>query len=103
MKTSDENAFEDGSVTFDGNVTKINLNERVKVKLTDFGKDIFYHQYDELNKVSGRVVFEPEFPKVDEDGYASFVLWQFMLLYGDYMEMGERNVIKPLEIIYTGE
>ena len=28
----------------------INLNDRIKVKLTPKGVDIFYHQHDELNK-----------------------------------------------------
>ena len=31
------------------NDIRINLNEAVKVKLTDLGKDIYYHQFDELN------------------------------------------------------
>ena len=29
---------------------EINLNETIRVKLTDLGKDIYYHQYDELHK-----------------------------------------------------
>ena len=29
---------------------RINLNEWVKVKLTDHGKEIYYHRYDEVNK-----------------------------------------------------
>jgi len=29
---------------------KLNMNSMIKVKLTPFGADIFYHQYDELNK-----------------------------------------------------
>lgn len=29
---------------------KINLNQWVKFKLTDYGKNIYYHRFDELNK-----------------------------------------------------
>jgi hypothetical protein len=34
----------------------INLNEVVKVKLTDLGKDIYYHQFAELNRRYGSIV-----------------------------------------------
>ena len=46
---------------------KINLNETVKVKLTDLGKDIFYHRFDDLNKYYGRQIVKPQFPKCDKD------------------------------------
>ena len=48
---------------------EINLNDFVRVKLNDYGKEIFYHQFDELNKKSGREVIKPYFPKVDDKGY----------------------------------
>ena len=84
---------------------KINLNETVKFKLTDYGKDIYYHQYDELNeyiKKKGRKPpFEQRMPEVDEKGYTEMQLWCFIELYGNYMGMAKPNVIEPLEIIYT--
>jgi len=76
----------------------INLNEYVKVKLTDYGKDIYYHQYDHLNKY--REIITPHFPEEDNKGYSTFQLWDFMRLYGEYMYMGGKEVIKPLEIVY---
>ena len=79
---------------------RINLNERVRVKLTDYGKEIYYHRVDDVNRRYGREVCKPSFPKVDKDGYSSFVLWDFMNLYGEHMTMGSQNVIKPLEIVY---
>lgn len=50
---------------------RLNLNDSVKVKLTDHGKDIYFHRYDELDKKLGR---KPtgHFPPVDEDGYTEF-------------------------------
>ena len=30
---------------------KINLNETVKVKLTDYGKDVYYHQFDDYGRI----------------------------------------------------
>lgn len=82
----------------------INLNESVKVKLTDYAKDIYYHQYDEVNKLAGKQIIKPSYPKVDEDGYATFQLWGFMRLFGPYiMHYGGSAVASPLEIIYDAE
>ena len=70
---------------------KLNLNSTVKVKLTDYGKDIYYHQYDELNeqiKQLGRKPIKPHFPEVDKNGYTQFQLWYFMQLYGTHMQLG---------------
>jgi hypothetical protein len=82
---------------------KINLNETVKVKLTDLGKDIYYHQFDDLNECYGRQIVKPRFPKCDDEGYTKFQLWEFMELYGEHMGMCKPNVIEPLEIVYEGD
>jgi len=88
-------------------VNKININERVKVKLTDYGKEIFYHQYDNFNKTYGKEIIKPYYPTVDSEGYTSFQLWRFMNLYGKYFDMGiytdMQNVIEPLEIVFESE
>lgn len=82
------------------NEVRINLNEVVKVKLTDLGKDIYYHQFDELNQRCGRIVCKPSFPEEDPEGYTKFQLWNFIELYGKCMGIAGPSVIKPLEIIY---
>lgn len=82
---------------------RLNLNESVKVKLTDLGKDIYYHQYDRVNSSYGKQICEPKMPKMDEDGYTSFQLWRFMELYGNYMGICKPNVIEPLEIVFEAE
>lgn len=79
---------------------RINLNEPVKVKLTDLGKDIYYHQYDRLNSAFGKQICKPSMPEVDAYGYTTFQLWCFMELYGVHMGMILPNVIEPLEIVY---
>ena len=79
---------------------RINLNEPIKAKLTDWGKEIYYHQYDRTNQIVGREICKPKFPKEDENGYTEFQLWCFMELYGMHMGMTLPNVIKPLEIVY---
>ncbi len=82
------------------NDIRINLNEPIKVKLTQLGKDIYYHQFDSLNKAIGEEICKPSYPVEDEDGYAEFQLWDFMNLYGDFMGVGLPNVIDPIEIVY---
>ena len=79
---------------------RLNLNDEIKVKLTEHGKDIYYHQYDRLNTALGREVCKPSYPKVDEDGYTTFQLWCFMELYGVHMGMTLPNVIEPLDIVF---
>lgn len=79
---------------------RINLNEPIKVKLTDWGKEIYYHQYDRTNQIAGREICKPRFPKEDENGYTEFQLWCFIELYGEHMGMTLPNVIEPLEIVY---
>lgn len=80
---------------------QLNLNSIIKVKLTDYGKDKFYHQYDALNtyisSVGGKII-EPRYPDVDENGYSKFQLWDFMHVYGEHMRLGAPEVIQPLNI-----
>lgn len=69
----------------------INMNDMVKVKLTDHGKDIYYHQHDAFNMMAkpiGVKLLEPVMPEVDTDGYTSFQLWHLMQLYGPHIRMG---------------
>lgn len=68
-------------------MVEFNINETVKVKLTDHGRDIYYHQYDALNSKCKRIINAPKFPKTDENGYTSFQLWNLMELYGPYMKL----------------
>lgn len=80
---------------------KLNLNHFVKVKFTDHGKDIYYHQNDDLNKIMearGLRPLVPTYPKVDESGYSMMQLWQFMNLYGPHINVGAPNVIEDMYI-----
>ena len=80
----------------------VNLNQKMKVKLSDFGKDVYYHQYDEVNekiKSLGGKPIVPTMPKVDAEGYTTFQMWQFMNLYGEHMTMGATQVLETLDVI----
>ena len=75
----------------------INLNDKVRFKLTDLGREIYYHQYDDLIAIG--VQIRPEYPEEDADGYASMQLWGFVELYGPHIGMAKQNVIEPLNLI----
>ena len=82
------------------NIQKINLNETIKAKLTPYGAEIYYKQFDELNKQRGREICKPHMPRIDKDGYTEFQLWHFIELYGQHIGMCKPNVIEPLDIVY---
>ena len=82
--------------------TKINLNDRIKVKLTPLGAEIYYHQYDEVDKkikANGGKEFEPTMPEIDKDGFTEIQLWHFIELYGEHIGVCKPNVINPLNIV----
>lgn len=76
---------------------RINLNEKVKFKLSEHGKEIYRHRYDGYGFEYDR---EPE---LDDNGYMEMQLWTFMQIFGEHMIMGMSEVVQPLEIIYEWE
>ena len=85
---------------------KLNMNSIIKVKLTPFGADIFYHQYDELNKKvlnSGGSPIRPRMPEIDNEGFSKFRLHHFINLYGDYVTVGQKNVVEDISIYIDEE
>ncbi len=66
---------------------KFNINNYVKVKLTDWGLEVHKKHYDK---------FLPTFinysmPIIDEDGYTKFQLWELCSIFGEYMGNGLPN------------
>jgi hypothetical protein len=65
-----------------------NINDFVKVKLTEKGKYIYYHQFDDMNeeilKMGGRPL-EPIRLKYDDNGYVEFQMWNFMEIFGRHL------------------
>jgi hypothetical protein len=82
---------------------KLNINHIIKVKLTDHGKDIFYHQHDEFNKKFVFSKIPPRYPNVDEDGFSTFQLWDFMNVYGPYCRIGSIDPFIENNNIYICE
>ena len=78
---------------------EFNLNDYIKVKLNDKGKDIYYHQYDAwIDKTD----LKREYPKIDENGYTEFQAHEFIKLYEKHMKIGfdlpfEMNILIGFE------
>ena len=69
---------------------KFNVNHYVKVKLTEYGKDVFKRKsYFKLKKE-------------DEDGYTEFQLWDFMSIFGSEMRITLQNMPFDTNIIFVG-
>lgn len=68
-----------------------NINDYVKVKLTEKGKYIYYHQFDDMNedilKMGGKPLNPIEL-KYDDEGYAEFQMWHFMEIFGKHLYNG---------------
>lgn len=76
----------------------INLNDTIKIKLKDVGRDILNAWCEELER-DIRARFDrshlsyalelPERPQPDKDGYFSFQLWEFAHIFGNHCHMGK--------------
>lgn len=60
----------------------VNLNEYIKVKLTDKGKEIYRNYWHDID--------DEDVPTLDtdEEGYCKFQLWHFMRIFGEHFSMG---------------
>jgi hypothetical protein len=66
---------------------RFNINNYVKVKLTDYGKSIIANNKYVLTHY-----------KEDDDGWSKWQLWELMSVFGDYVSLG-REVPFDTEII----
>ena len=60
----------------------VNINEHIKVKLTDKGKEIYRNQYYDIDDEHVPTL------DIDEEGYCEFQLWHFMRIFGEYFCTG---------------
>ena len=59
----------------------VNLNENIKVKLTDKGKEIYRNYWHDIDDEDVSIL------EVDEEGYCEFQLWHFMKIFGKHFFM----------------
>jgi len=73
---------------------KFNINDEVRVRLTDIGREIYFHKNDKMNErihcFKGKP-FPQKFPEEDADGWYTTQLWELMKLFGRHINMGSKN------------
>jgi len=74
---------------------KFNINDTVKVKLTDYGKECLRKDYDDFLERGRRLVedkeyvpFEFRLPEEDKEGYSEWQLWVLMEKFGRHTGWG---------------
>lgn len=77
---------------------RLNLNETVKFKLTERGKELYREHFSHLPDC-----FEQPEPRIDEDGFTEMQLWMFMEMFGEHMSVWKPNEIEPLESVFDTE
>ena len=82
-----------------------NINEIVKVKLTQKGKLVYLEHQIETQKRFDRDRIKIDVPlnvEVDSEGFSSFQLWRFMEIFGSHMYCGGEPIIEEC-ILYLPE
>ena len=73
---------------------KFNINDTVKVRLTDIGRDELRAQYEDLQMhATSLLPYQP--PVEDENGYSTWQLWVLMQKFGDLMCNGGDLYFEP--------
>ena len=81
------------------NYFTFNINDFIKVKLTEHGKNVYEHSNDETIRkamVDGKIIrylLPPEL-KYDENGYTRFQFWQFMNIFGKEIWNGSEAILE---------
>ena len=73
---------------------KININEYVKVKLTEDGFRILRQQHKDFWEAVGKPDHQHIEPNVDVEGYSKFQLHVLMNQFGSHMRLGR---LSPFE------
>ncbi len=69
---------------------KYNINDMVRVKLTDFGREALQDEHKKFWSSSKRPAPPYAPPKEDADGWSEWQLWCLMNRLGSYMDMGSK-------------
>ena len=74
---------------------KTNLNYHIKVKLNDYGKQIHYDYWKDICR-DANVQYKLE---VDDEGYSSFQIHEFMNLFGEYAHLGAKPFLETNDVL----
>lgn len=70
--------------------TPININNRVRVRLNDTGREIFRLEREQSNANMRNAGYKGilETHKKEEDGWSTWPLWELMQMFGPHISMG---------------
>lgn len=77
---------------------EFNINDCVKIKLTETGIAILKNRHDSILKAYAdnpevlKTLGEFKNPEVDENGYTEMQMWEVMNLFGNYMYNGNPDM-----------
>ena len=74
---------------------KTNLNLYIKVKLNDYGKKIHYDYWKDICR-DAKATYKLE---IDEEGYSSFQIYDFMNTFGEHAHMGAKPFLETNDIL----
>lgn len=80
-----------------------NINDAVRVKLTDFGRGIHKQQFDDLANRFPSVQYSYTPPKEDKDGWSEWQGWVLMETFGEHIGLGGPNPFETTIQIPTNE
>jgi len=67
---------------------KFNVNDSVRVRLTDYGKEILRKEFDVMHESFPMAFKEFALPKEDSEGWSSWQMWSLMETFGKYIRLG---------------
>jgi len=73
---------------------KFNINEKVRVKLTEHGKALHREYHAKFLAHLGQKAPDYTPPKEDAEGWSEWQLWVLMQEFGPHMGLGFRTVIE---------
>ncbi|ASA22100.1 hypothetical protein [Paenibacillus donghaensis] len=85
---------------------RMNFNQSVKVKLTEFGEQILRNRHEKLNLhylERGVKDIGPYVSRADTKGYTSFQIWGLMNKFGPHIALGKPEPFKGEMIFRDGE
>ena len=71
---------------------KTNLNLYIKVKLNDYGKKIHYDYWKDICRDAYEL-------KVDDEGYSTFQMHEFMNTFGEYATLGGKPFLETCYVL----
>lgn len=82
---------------------KFNLNQIIKVRLKKEGIEVLKNQHEEFYQKYKQLKPLPFTLNIDNEGYTSFQMWDFMQKFGEYMTLGFDKPFHLDVIICDGE